>query len=142
MEESVRIVEKILNLGGFAGVTVSFDVERRRISFLIDDDLVRRQVPAILQSLETLVNLIVQRKTGFSVVVDLNNYRKERERLIVELAKAAAHKAIMTKEAVELPPMNAYERRLVHVEISANPALQTESAGERKDRRVIIKIIS
>jgi len=141
MEESAKIIEKILALGGFTGVAVSFDEERRRVSFLIEDDLVKRQVPSILQSLEVLVNLIVQKKAGFSVMVDLNNYRKERERLIVELAKAAAHKALMTKEAVELPPMNAYERRLVHLEISANPSLATESLGEHKDRRVVIRHI-
>ncbi|MDP2705600.1 MAG: R3H domain-containing nucleic acid-binding protein [bacterium] len=141
MEESVKILSKILSLGGFNDVAVSFDEERKRVSFLIEDDQVRRQVPAILQSLEILTNLVVQKNAGFSVMVDLNNYRKERERLIVELAKAAAHKALMTKEMVELPPMNAYERRLVHMEISANPSLVTESLGEHKDRRVVIRHI-
>lgn len=141
MEEAVQKIEKILSLGGFTGVAVSFDEERRRLSFLIEDDLVKRQVPATLQALEILANLVVQKSAGFSATVDLNNYRKERERLIVELAKAAAHKALMSKEAVELPPMNAYERRLVHLEISANPSLATESLGERKDRRVVIRHI-
>lgn len=141
MEESVKILEKILSLGGFNDVAVSFDEERKRISFLIEDEQVKRQVPAILQSLEILTNLVVQKTAGFSVMVDLNNYRKERERLIVELAKAAAHKALMTKETVELPPMNAYERRLVHLEISANPSLATESLGDHKDRRVVIRHI-
>ncbi len=141
MEEVVKTIEKILVLGGFEGVEVGFDPERRRVSFLIDDDLVKKQASAILQSLEILVNLMAQKQGGLSVMVDLNNYRKERERLIVELAKAAAHKALMTKEAVELPPMNAYERRLVHLEISANPSLVTESLGEHKDRRVVIRHI-
>ena len=141
MEEALRTIEKMLSLGGLGGSMVGFDQERQRLSFLIEDDLVKRQVPAMLQSLEILANLIIQKKAGFSVTVDLNNYRKERESIIVELAKAAAHKALMTKEIVELPPMNAYERRLVHMAISDNPSLTTESFGEKKDRRVIIRQI-
>jgi len=71
--------------------------------------------------------------------VDLNYYRKERERLIAELARAAAKKASITKEEVALPPMNAYERRLVHVELTTHPELKTESIGVGRERHVIIK---
>ena len=77
-----------------------------------------------------------------ALVVDLNYYRKERERLIAELARAAAKKATVTREEVELPPMNAYERRLVHLEITTHPDLKTESAGIGKERHVIIKHLS
>ena len=75
------------------------------------------------------------------VVVDVNNYRRERERLIIELAKAAARRAIATKESVNLPAMNAYERRLIHAELSMRPDVATESVGEGKDRFVVVKAI-
>ena len=38
--------------------------------------------------------------------------------------------------------MNAYERRLIHVEIANHPDLKTESIGEGRERRVVIKPIS
>ena len=72
------------------------------------------------------------------MVVDVNNYRKKREDLIVELGRAAARKAMAEKTKVALPPMNAYERRLVHVELSSRPDIKTESAGEGGERHIII----
>ncbi len=74
-----------------------------------------------------------------SYTIDINNYRKERERLILELAKAAAQKAVTTKQAVLLPAMNPYERRLIHVELSIRPDVKTESVGEGRERGVSIK---
>ena len=71
--------------------------------------------------------------------MDVNNYRRERERLIIELAQAAARKALASKSSVDLPVLNAYERRLVHVELATRPDIKTESVGEGKDRHVVVK---
>ena len=73
--------------------------------------------------------------------VDINNYRRERENLILELARAAARKVIATKQEISLPAMNAYERRLVHLELVSRPDVKTESVGEGKSRYVVIKPI-
>jgi spoIIIJ-associated protein len=62
--------------------------------------------------------------------------------LIGELARAAAKKATATKTEISLPAMNSYERRLVHVELAVRPDVKTESAGEGKERYVIIKPIA
>ena len=80
-----------------------------------------------------------ENKRGF--ILDINNYRREREHLIGEIAKAAARKALMNKQDVELPIMNAYERRLVHMELASRPDVKTESIGEGAERRVVIKPI-
>ncbi|MDO8470199.1 MAG: R3H domain-containing nucleic acid-binding protein [bacterium] len=120
---------------------VTVDEEHRRVSIVLDDDVVRANLSTLVTSLDYIFNLILRREGKQSFVIDLNYYRKERERLIAELARAAAKRATMTKEDVELPPMNAYERRLVHVEIAAHPTLKTESAGEGKERRVVVKQI-
>ena len=75
------------------------------------------------------------------VFVDINNYRRERENLILELARAAARKAVVTKGEIPLPVMNSYERRLIHLELSSHPDVKTESVGEGKERYIIIKPI-
>lgn len=124
---------------GFPEAQISIDDEHHKVSIVIDDETVRAQLPNLLPALEHLVNLILRKVKSPAYVVDLNYYRRERERLIIELAKAAAKKAAMTKGEVALPPMNAYERRLVHVEISTNPDLKTESIGAGKDRHIIIQ---
>ncbi len=73
--------------------------------------------------------------------MDINNYRRERERLISELAKAAARKALMNKQEVKLPAMNAYERRIIHLELASRPDVKTESYGEGRERYIVVKPI-
>lgn len=118
------------------------DPERRRLSVMVDGREVRENIASVLPALDHLVNLMVRKDTRELLIVDLNHYRKERERLIVDLARAAAHRAMVTKEDIELPPMNAYERRLVHVEIQSHPELRTESVGTGKARRTFIRRIN
>ncbi len=135
-------IQKLLELMGFPEHQVSVDEEHRKVLVVVDDELFRSQLPTALPAFEHLINLMLRRENLPSFVVDVNYYRRERERLIIELAKAGAKKAILTKTDVALPPMNAYERRLVHVEIATNPDLKTESDGEGKDRHIIIKHIN
>ena len=85
------------------------------------------------------MNIMAKKLQLEKISVDVNNYKKERERLITELAKATARKALLQKEAIELPAMNAYERRLVHIELATRPDLKTESIGEGPARRIVIK---
>lgn len=123
---------------GFANVDVNVDEEVRKISIVVDDEFFRSQIPSILQPVEHLINLSLKQNQKPPYVVDMNYYRRERERLIIELAKAGAKKAKMSKGEIPLPPMNSYERRLVHVEIATNPDLKTESVGIGKDRHIVI----
>ncbi|MFH1192961.1 MAG: R3H domain-containing nucleic acid-binding protein, partial [Candidatus Jorgensenbacteria bacterium] len=118
---------------------VTVDEEHRKVSVFFEDEFIHENVAHLLPAFEHVVNLMLRRENLPSYVIDVNLYRRERERLITELARAAAKKATVTKSPVELPPMNAYERRLVHVEITTHPELTTESVGTGKERRVIIK---
>ncbi len=141
MEQIQEKIKKIVELMGFRGARVTQDDNYRKISVVIDDDLIQSQIERVLPALDHICNLMLRKEELPSYVVDLNFYRKERERLIVELARAAAHKAALRKESVELPPMNAYERRIVHMELADKPDLVTESIGDSKDRRVVVKRI-
>jgi len=141
MEQLLEKIKKLLELMGVSGFEVSFNEPSKRFSITFNDHLIAENLPGFLGDFEYLVNLISQKETQQKVWLDVNNYRRERERLIAELAKAAAHKAIINKQEIQLPPMNAYERRLVHLEIASHPDLKTESIGEGKERRVVIKPI-
>lgn len=141
MEQIQEKIKTLIELMGFREPKVSVDEGYRKISIFIDDELIVSQVDRILPALDHICNLLLRKEELPSYVVDVNLYRKERERLIIELARAAAHKASLRKESVELPPMNAYERRIVHMELAAKPDLVTESIGDSKDRRVVVKLI-
>lgn len=132
-------IQKLLELIGFETFNIEAN-EEGKISINIHDDAIKNAA-RFLPDLENAIRLVAKKNNLFISGVDINNYRKERERLIVELAKAAARKALAEKQPVELPPMNAYERRLVHVELASRPDIKTESIGDGVERRVSIKLL-
>lgn len=142
MEQTIEKIRTLLSHMGFSEVRVEAEEEHKKIGIVIGDGLTRDEIGFMLPALEHVVNLMTRQEKLPPYVVDVNYYRKERERLIAELARAAARKAVATKTEVELPPMNGYERRLVHVEIATHPELITESVGTGKERRVIIKRVT
>lgn len=93
-----------------------------------------------LKELEYLLKIFLQQK-NFSkkIILDINNYRKNREEKLKELARNLAHQVSLTKKEIKLPPMNAYERRIIHLELATNPNVITESVGEEPNRHLIIK---
>ncbi|MEZ4156622.1 MAG: R3H domain-containing nucleic acid-binding protein [Candidatus Paceibacterota bacterium] len=133
-------IEGIVTRMGFADAQVSVDEEGRRISVIIDDgDWVAKKVPDLVSALRQLTRGLARKNSLENYFIDINNYKKERERLIVEIGQAGAKKAVFEKVEVALPAMNSYERRLVHADLSMRPDVKTESAGEGKERHIIIK---
>lgn len=141
MEHIRKTLHDLLVVAGLGDPAIHTDEESGRISIFIDEGpWIAEWVPRLVADLGHVART-VGRKAGVHgmVYVDVNNYRKERERLIVEIAKAAARKVMITKADVRLPAMNAYERRLVHAELATRPDVKTESTGEKKDRCVVVK---
>lgn len=141
MEQILETIKKLLELMNFDDAETVFNQESNRFSITISDISLLEDLPLFLKDFEYVVNLISQKATLERIYLDINNYRLEREKLIVELAKAAAQRAVLNKEEIQLPPLNDYERRLVHLEIANHPDLTTESVGEGRQRRVVIKLL-
>lgn len=140
METIEQKVKKIVALMGLREATVEVDEAGRRVNILAnEDEWFKKWIPDLVRDMKHLISVMARKEGGEHYFVDINNYRKEREKLIGDLAKAAAQKAVTTKTEVRLPAMNAYERRIVHTELSMRPDIKTESAGEGPDRSVIIK---
>ncbi len=72
------------------------------------------------------------------VVLDAAGYRARREEVISERADRAAEKAISTGEEIELDPMTARERRIVHEHLKERTEVETFSAGDEPQRRVVV----
>ena len=129
---------------GFRDYHIEMKPEEKRGSLFIYDggSFLKESLPSIVESVNHLFQMIAKKNEAELIFLDVNNYRQERENLIAELARAAAKKVLATKAEVSLPAMNSYERRIVHVELAVHPEVRTESAGEGKERYVIIKPIS
>ena len=82
-------IHNLLRLMGFPDAEVTVENEHHKISIIVDDELVRANIATILPAAEHLINLMAHRDNHPTHVVDVSYYRRERERLIVELAKAA-----------------------------------------------------
>lgn len=95
-----------------------------------------------LESLQTLVSLLVSRKLGFRypVSVDVEGYKSRRHDRVISMAKSAASRAISQGRTVNLPPMSAYERRLVHIALREDDRIDTHSEGVDPERRVVITL--
>lgn len=93
-----------------------------------------------LCALQHIARVIVRKKTNSKAnfVLDVNFYRQEKNESVTLLAKSAAERAILEKRVIVLRPMSSYERRLVHMELSKNDQIKTESIGEGEDRRVSV----
>jgi spoIIIJ-associated protein len=94
-----------------------------------------------LKAIEHIAKAITFKKAPeqVSFALDINDYRKSRAKLIVRSALEVANRVRDNKRAEALLPMSSYERRLVHIELTAYPDLETESIGEEPQRRVVIR---
>jgi len=75
------------------------------------------------------------------IVVDVNGLQKRRVENVRSVAHMMAERARYFKSNIEIDPMPAFERRVVHEFLSEAEDLKTESEGEGHARRVIIKYI-
>jgi spoIIIJ-associated protein len=93
-----------------------------------------------LRSLQFLTRFIVGRQTGerANISLDVEGYDERRKQSLANLANRVAQRVVKTGRSIELEPMSARERRLVHVALAENVEVYTESSGEGRDRRVVV----
>ncbi len=82
-----------------------------------------------------------QKQEGLGILIDINGFQKKRIENIHAIAHMMAERARYFKSNIEVDPMPAFERRIVHEFLSDATDLKTESQGEGFARRVIIKYI-
>ena len=93
-----------------------------------------------LDSIQHLLKKILEIKfeDGKNLVVDAENYRVRREESIETKARKLAKKARQEGRPVSVEPMNAMDRRIVHMALKGEPGIETKSVGEGSTRRVLI----
>ncbi|HOK20727.1 MAG TPA: R3H domain-containing nucleic acid-binding protein [Candidatus Paceibacterota bacterium] len=144
MEEIVQLIKKILAFLDLEDANVevietgendlSVNIRTENGRFLIGPD------GSLLKDFEHLIRMVAQKQNYLKRInLDINNYRREREQYLKKIAKETARKVIVTKKPIKLPPMNAYERRIIHMELAINPNVTTESVGEEPNRCLVIK---
>lgn len=152
-------VEKILKgmldtLGAPYSKIVATEVAGQKI-FTVETDDARRLIGThgdTIHAIDFLVKKILEKRMpaqpgdddtssqhGPMFLVDVNDYRAKQIRDLQTKALMMAERARSFQYDVELNPMSAYERLIVHTTLQNAPNVKTESQGEGRNRRVVIK---
>lgn len=96
-----------------------------------------------LDALQVVFTALLGKKLGFHypVSVDVEGYKSRRRDKVQSLARNAAARAKKSGKAVKLSPMNAYERRLVHLALRGATDVTTHSEGVDPERCVVITAV-
>lgn len=95
-----------------------------------------------LASLQLLVSLIVSKQVGSRerIIVDAESYRERREQNLRAMAERIAQQVRRSGNSVTLEAMPPNERRIIHMALSEDTDISTESTGEGDQRRVVVSL--
>ena len=94
-----------------------------------------------LESFQIILGLLVSKKLEkwMRVYVNVGDYREKREEALMLMAQHAAERALTMGRSVELANLSASERRVIHLTLSGDERVETESTGEGSRRILLVK---
>jgi spoIIIJ-associated protein len=151
--KSVNTSEKTLSdmfgeLMGLLGLKSEFEVinDTKNDAYLIDikgedeTGLIIGARGKTLSSLQMLTGLMFKNATGEwkRIIINVSDYREKEEGRLMRLAEQTAQRALESGETQNLYNLTAAQRRIVHMTLSENPNVVTESEGEGADRYLTV----
>jgi spoIIIJ-associated protein len=136
-------LEKLLDLLGFpASVEEHVLEDGILLDVKLDDTgrLIGRQGQT-LSDLQYITNRLLFQQDAASpkVMVDVGGYRAEAREALVKKAKDAAEKVRRWGDVVELEPLSAFDRRIIHQALKDDPGVETHSVEvEGTDKKAIL----
>lgn len=138
---------KLLSLmGSQAKVVVSLDESSQAVLVNLETEdetglLIGRQGETLL-AIQTILGMIARRDFGQWVRISVNvgDYQEKQEGRLRELATQTALRAKETKEPQYLSNLTPNQRRIIHLTLSDDKEIETESQGEGKERFLIVRI--
>ncbi len=114
--------------------TIRFDVTGERVGILIG------RHGETLNAIQFLMSLVINGKleNHRGVIFDVENYRERQAEKLENLAMRMAEKCRRTHRRVTLSPMNAAERRIIHITVEKVKGVTSYSEGNEPHRRVVI----
>ena len=145
-ERAAEITREILRLMEIeATVTIDADeAEGVEISIAAETDLglLIGKRGQCLASLQLIVAMMANRQlppeSRRRVILDVGGYRERRESALKTMAHNAASRAQRTGQSVSLEPLNARERRIVHVALAEEAGVTTRSEGTDPRRYIVV----
>ena len=125
------------------GLELRVAVKRRSTGSVLDiegpdSELLQSQTGELLEALQHLINQIFGRQlpAGERLVCDVEGFRATREAELQAMANLAAKRVRDSGVSFTFQPMNANERRIIHLTLADQEDLYTESIGEGSERKL------
>jgi len=141
-EYGKRFLMDIANLLGIS-LEVKITNANERLLFLLesnDEETLAGKEGEALEALQHLVRLAIAKKykQNLKLLLDVNDFREKRKKVIIVMAKKLADKVRRTRKPIKTQPLNPYERRIIHTLFKSNRGISTSSEGDGHTKRVII----
>lgn len=144
-DDDKRIIDFVENLLRTMQLDCSLKVTstRERLSLLIvgkDTNYAIGYRGEALDAIQYLSLLASNRPARFAkkLIIDAEGYREHRAEALTSLSKKLAQQVINSGKAIELEPMNPFERRVIHTALQNNKDVTTLSEGDEPNRYVVI----
>ena len=137
------LLQMLHHLGFDDAEIEELDIEGQLMLDVKTDDpgrLIGRQ-GSTLGDLQYLLNRIIHRgdESTPRIVLDVGGYRRQAREQLIKRAKEGAEKVRRWGDILELEPMNAYDRRIVHQALKDDPDIETHSVEvEGSEKKVIL----
>lgn len=148
MEEDLKLIEeKVLKLFEYLDIDAEVTVEAGNESYVISVDAQDNNALLIgkhgntLSSLEYIIYILVSKelKEAKRILIEIGGYRQEREAYLADLAARLKEEVVSTGIEKSVRGLKPWERRHVHMTLSEDTDVMTESMGEDRDRILVIK---
>lgn len=137
--------EFLLGMFGKMGLSVQIEklTTKDKITFQVhgeDLGILIGKHGQTLDAIQYLTNLVANKEVRrrCQIVVDVENYRSRREETLVQLAHRLGAKVRRTRQKIALEPMNAFERKIIHVALQNEKNIKTDSEGQEPYRHIVI----
>jgi spoIIIJ-associated protein len=147
-KEAQKIIKesstKLLKLMGLEKAKINLSQKEETIKIDIDYPdpgiLIGNQGETI-SALQLILSLMVYKKTGQwqRLLVNVADYLEKRTESLEKMALNAAQRVKFSSRETVMPYLNSAERRIIHLILADNADVITESAGEGRERRLIVK---
>ncbi|KKS96212.1 MAG: Single-stranded nucleic acid binding R3H domain protein [Microgenomates group bacterium GW2011_GWC1_43_13] len=150
MQNKVKILQELVDellslMATKAKAEASYDKDNEAFVVNIDagdeTGLLIGKKGETLLGIQTILGFLLKQKTGEwnRLLVNVGDYREKEEGYLKDLAASTAQRAKETGEPQNLYNLKAWQRRVIHLALSEDKSVTTESEGEGEERYLVIK---
>src|SRR3989344_495354 len=141
------LAEELFSLMSLSDAKIDVEYDKENEAYVVNVDapdetgLLIGKKGETLTSLQVVFGVLLKQKVGEwnREVVNVGDYREKEEEYLRNLAQSTAQRAKETGEPQSLYNLKSWQRRIVHMALSEDKDLTTESVGEGEERYLVVK---